>query len=103
MAAADSKENIKWVMGIIASILIAFFTFSINNWATENREVIKKINQISESSIEFRTRLAVVEREIEKDRKAILDLQLAQQRVEYFMQLSQQRKEDMARLDQKTK
>ncbi len=80
MALEGTKEAVKWIMGIIAGLLLFSIKYSVDNSTSEYSELKNKVDKVYEYTTNHEIRMMLIEKQVDKHGEAILDLQLSRQR-----------------------
>ena len=75
-------------MGLIASIMLIWFKFTIDSYVDSNNRLRDKVDKVYEFTTNHEVRLKTVEEQNRKNAVDILDLQLRQKKYEYYIEQS---------------
>jgi hypothetical protein len=73
-------EVVKWIMGILAAILLLSIKYSVDSASNESSELKEKVDKVYDYTTNHEVRVMIIEKEVQEHRQKILDLQLAQER-----------------------
>lgn len=78
--AENTREIIKWVMGVIAGILLFSIKYSVEQNTTESTKLKEKVDKVYDYTTNHEVRMAIMEKELDKQSQTLLNLQLSEQR-----------------------
>jgi len=97
------KENLKWIMWLVGAVMMVVIKLSVDSYVESNHRIEAKVEDVWRYVIDHDARLKVNEKEVDGNRKAVFDLQLAQSRVAYYIQLSEQRRQEQIDYERENK
>jgi len=89
--ALQTKQIMQWGVGIITTIFLGSIKLSLDNYSKHNDELKEKVDKVYDYATNHEVRMKIIEEELADHSKRILNLQLAQERLE-VQDLSQVRK-----------
>lgn len=77
----QTKQILQWIGGILSAILLASINYTVQNSAKHSEELNQKVDKIYDYATNHEVRMKIIEDELADHREKILDLQLAQERL----------------------
>lgn len=78
----STKQILQWVGGIITALLLASINYTVQVNSRHSQELQQKVDRIYDYATNHEVRMKVIEDELADHRTKILDLQLAQERLD---------------------
>jgi len=78
--AESTKEAVKWIMGVIAALLLFSIKYSIDNNTAKANELKDKVDKVYDYTSNHEVRMAVIERELQIQGQKLLDIDMSIQK-----------------------
>lgn len=92
-----TRENLKWIMGIVASILVLLIKYTLDQVTAKSDEVSKKVDKVYEFSVDHETRIKIIEQNIERINKRAAERDQLETDAEIWRQIIERNKAEFAR------
>lgn len=89
-----TRENLKWIMGIVASILVLLIKYTLDQVTAKSDEVSKKVDKVYEFSVDHETRIKIIEQNIERINKRAAERDQLETDFEIWRQIMERHKAD---------